>query len=199
MTTKPWADGPYPLIETPSKTHPLKTSHFCVHIASEMAHAHNTMLRALNSIHHQALHIKSPTDIRDFLFYCSAWYDLVSHHHHAEEAIFFPAVERIAHKPGLMAQNVEQHEAFHPGFDAFRDYVRGTKVEEYDGRVLLGIMDGFAEILGNHLTVEIATLLELKDCDEGELRKAWAELEVKMLDADKVSHSMVCEHGHSTI
>lgn len=76
--------------------------------------------------------------------------------------------------------------------------MRGTRVEAYDGRVLVGILEGFAGILGVHLTEEIDTLLELKGCDEGELRKAWAELEVKMLDADKVRVFLcfVSPHGY---
>jgi len=71
-----------------------------------MAHAHNTFLRALNSIYQSAPHVHTPTDIRDLLFYGTCWYSMVEHHHHFEETDFFPAVERIAGKPGLMQQNV---------------------------------------------------------------------------------------------
>ncbi|MCJ1458856.1 hypothetical protein MMC28_009230 [Mycoblastus sanguinarius] len=143
------------------------------------------MLRSLNSIYLQAPHVKAPTDIKDFLFYCSCWYEMVEHHHHVEEEYFFPTIERIAHKPGLMEVNVEQHESFHPGFYRFRDYVRNTNPDDFDGELLQGIMDGFSPILQQHLKEEIGTLLELKDCDEEQLRACYKILEEKVLDCDK--------------
>lgn len=184
--SKPWADTPYPLVPTPSLTRPLKTSHYSVTIATEMAHAHNTFIRALNSIYNQAPNVTNPTDIKDFLFYCNCWYKTVEHHHNYEETLFFPEVERIAKKPGLMQQNVEQHHAFHPGFHRFRDFSEQTVPEKYDATVLRGIMDDFSMILSKHLAEEIDTLLSLNDCDEKELKKAWKTLEAKVLaSADK--------------
>lgn len=113
---------------------------------------------------------------------------MVDHHHHAEEEVFFPAIEKIANKPGLMAKNVEQHEAFHPGFNAFRDYCRDTVPDAYDAKALRDIIDGFANILQEHLADEIDTLLALDIYDENELRKAYKVTEEKILaTADKVS------------
>lgn len=87
-----------------------------------------------------------------------------------------------------MKQNVEQHQAFHPGFIAFRDYCRDTTSETYDAKVFTGIVDSFATILRNHLAEEIDTLLALDCCDEGELKKAYTGMEGKMIaTADKVS------------
>ncbi len=185
--SKPWADTPYPLVPTPSVTRPLKTSHFSVHMATGMAHAHNTFIRALNAIYNQAPNVTNPTDIKDFLFYCNCWYQTVEHHHNQEETFLFPEIERIANKPGLMQQNVEQHHAFLPGFYRFRDFSEQTTPEKYDAKVLMGIMDDFAMILSKHLAEEVDTLLGLDDCDERELKKVWKVLENRMLDgADKV-------------
>lgn len=106
MAFKSWADGPYPLIETPSKTRPLKvrlhlsfhqnnwsytfqTSHYSVHVATEMAHTHNSFLRSLNSIYHQAPNVSFHADIRDLLLYCTFWHNTVEHHHNSEETVFF--------------------------------------------------------------------------------------------------------------
>ncbi|KAK4692248.1 hypothetical protein P7C71_g4919, partial [Lecanoromycetidae sp. Uapishka_2] len=153
-----------------------------------MAHAHNIFIRALNTIYNTAPHIHTPTDIRDLLFYGTCWYECVEHHHHAEETDLFPAIERIAGKPGLMEQNVEQHHAFHPGFYAFRDYCRDTTVETWDAKVLMGIMDGFSMVLQKHLAEEIETLLALDYCDSGALKKAVLDMEKKLMaGADKVS------------
>ena len=184
---KPWADTPYPLVPTPSVTRPLKTSHFSVHMATEMTHAHNTFIRALNAIYNQAPNVTKPADIKDFLFYCNCWYKTVEYHHDHEETVFFPEIERIAKKPGLMQQNVEQHHAFEPGFHRFRDFSEQTLPENYDGMVLRGIMDEFSMILSKHLADEIDTLLSLDDCDETELKKLWKMLEDGVLEgADKV-------------
>ena len=190
--SKPWADTPYPLVPTPSVTRPLKTSHFSVLMATGMAHAHNTFIRALNAIYNQAPYVTNPTDIKDFLFYCNCWYKTVEYHHDHEEAELFPKIERIAKKPGLMQQNVEQHHAFHPGFHRFRDFSEQTTPEKYDATVLRGIMDDFSMILSNHLAEEIDTLLSLGDCDERELKKMWKAFEDGVLaGADKVRSSII--------
>ena len=49
MAPKPWADGPFKLIPTPLFTQgPDKPVDQYVTVASQMAIAHNTMIRALN-------------------------------------------------------------------------------------------------------------------------------------------------------
>ena len=185
--SKPWADTPYTLVATPSVTRDLKTSHFSVYMATDMTHAHNTFIRALNAIYNQAPNVTNRTDIQDFLFYCKCWCQTLELHHHHEETALFPEIERLAKKPGLMEQNVEQHHAFHPGLHRFKDFSKQTLPEKYDAVVLRGIMDEFAEILSKHLAEEIDTLLGLDDCDEQELKKAWKVFEKRVYsDADKV-------------
>ena len=58
-----------------------------------MAHSHNCLLRSLNALILQSPYIPdstspnyNPADVRDLLFFASAWAKMVDHHHHTEEA-----------------------------------------------------------------------------------------------------------------
>lgn len=180
MTSRPkqvWADSPFELISTPfgSKDLSAGKAHGAQYIAQQMVHLHNCILRLLNSIYNQALHVRSPDDIRDFLAYVNHWHDELLHHHMVEEEFFFPALEALNGQKGSMEGNVAQHDAFEPGLEALGKYAASTGVEEYDGHKLRAIIDSFGEILSKHLADEIPTLLKLEACDDKEVRKVWAE------------------------
>ena len=145
------------------------------------------MLRALNSIYLQAPFVHKSEDIRDLLLYGQMWYEWVEHHHHVEETILFPMIERLMGIEGLMGRNVEQHHAFNPGFHRFNDYVQNTKPEQYDAGVFRGIMDDFSALFREHLAAEIETLLALEKCDSKELRKQWAIAESSFKKGDVVT------------
>ena len=85
----------------------LQTDPFTLE-ASHMALSHNAFIRGFNSIYQQAPRIKD-IDKKDFVGYCLAWHDCISHHHHYEETEFFPALDKAAAKVGLMDGAVEQH------------------------------------------------------------------------------------------
>jgi hypothetical protein len=130
MAPKSWADGPFKLIPTPLFTQgPDKPVDQYVTVASQMAIAHNTIIRALNryslpspspishlrifhrltetSIYLQAPHVK-PEDYKDFIGYSLCWYQMITNHHRGEEDRLFPQIEEKTEK-GLMEVNVEQH------------------------------------------------------------------------------------------
>ncbi|KAI4864299.1 hypothetical protein F4820DRAFT_470636 [Hypoxylon rubiginosum] len=88
---KPWADGPWPLIETPSRTQRLTSA--ALHIANELAHAHNAMLRGLNAIYLQAPFVTLPGDVADLLFLTRAWSAWVLDHHALKETAMLPGFE----------------------------------------------------------------------------------------------------------
>ncbi|KAI2624997.1 hypothetical protein GGR54DRAFT_637899 [Hypoxylon sp. NC1633] len=90
-TRKPWADGPWPLIETPSKTQ--RISHAALHIANELAHTHNAMLRGLNALYLQAPFVRQPADVADFLFLARVWSAWVLEHHVLKESVMIPGFE----------------------------------------------------------------------------------------------------------
>jgi hypothetical protein len=154
-----------------------------------MALAHNGMIRGLNSIYLQAPNIPS-NDVmakRDFLIYCQCWCESMHHHHDAEEAVFFPAIEQISGVKGLMAQNVEQHRAFTPGFEKFHEYAKTCKAEVFDGGKLSSLVEDFAEPLTRHLADEIETLKKLDIYDSAKVQQAYKRLEKVLMATDNVS------------
>lgn len=153
-----------------------------------MALAHNGILRGLNSIYLQAAHIprEDPIVVRDFLTYCQCWSESMHHHHDAEEAVFFPTIEKISGIPGLMQRNVEQHRAFTPGFDMFQDYARTCLPKDYDGQKIRSLIVEFAEPLTQHLHDEIETLRGLDVYDSARVRQAYQQLEKALMATDNV-------------
>ena len=137
--------------------YPFQSSHAAYYVGTQMALAHNGILRGLNSIYLQAPHIpngeREETDqnrdaiIRDFLTYCQCWCESMHHHHDAEETVFFPSIELISNVPGIMERNIEQHRAFTPGFDRFQEYSRKCLPLDYDGQKIQNLIQGFAEPL----------------------------------------------------
>lgn len=185
-TDAPWADTPFDLIPLPGRGQGLAKLPVAEWIAREMACAHNGMLRGLNSIYHQCIHVTKPEDIKDLLKYTEFWCGWIHEHHDVEEDFYFPEVERLTETKGLMARNVVQHEAFMPGLEAFDKFAKETTVEEYDGAKLRAIVDSFGETLTKHLTEEIETLLDLKTFDAPTMKKLYDEFDLKLRGGDKV-------------
>ncbi len=202
-----WADTPYSLISTQpfSKDVILLTtygspcgqnadfleqdSHSAYYVATQMALAHNGILRGLNAMYLQATNIPSKDleTIRDFLTYCQRWCESMHHHHDAEETKFFPDVELLSGVKGLMTSNVEQHRAFTPGFDLFYEYSMTCPPKDYNGQRLVSLIEGFADPLTRHLQDEIDTLRALNKYDSVLLRKAYNDLEKLLMATDNVS------------
>ncbi len=154
-----------------------------------MALAHNLLLRNLNAIYLQAMGIKLPTDIADFLIMCQIWWETIHHHHRMEEEHFFPLIEEYTGVKGIMESNVNQHDAFAAGVERFRVYVFETNAETYDGKKLKTILEGFGAVLRTHLTEEIDSLLALDKYGGDKLEKSYRKLDAKILASitDKVS------------
>lgn len=89
-------------------------------------------------------------------------------HHDTEESVVFPLFESSIGMPGFMEKNVEQHHGFGPGVGEYDDYVKACQEgkETFDGERVRKIVDGFGEILTQHLTDEIDTLLGLEEHSE---------------------------------
>jgi hypothetical protein len=173
------------IILTPS----LQTSHAAYYVATQMALAHNGIIRGLNSIYLQATRLprNDTKTARDFLTYCQCWSESMHHHHDAEEKEFFPIIETISGIKGLMTQNVEQHRAFTPGFEEFEGYCRTCPPAEYDGEKLKRLVEGFAEPLTKHLYDEIQTLRALDKYDSVRIRQAYQRFEKSLMATDNVS------------
>ena len=132
-----------------------------------MAFAHNCMLRGLNAIYLQALHISSE-DVKDFQFFIASWADWVLHHHVIEESEMFPAFEAVPGvTPGSLQHNIEQHHEFSDGLSALRKYASEASAAAYSGAHVRSLIDGFAETLRQHLVDEIDTLWAMDSVTKG--------------------------------
>ncbi|KAM6478282.1 hypothetical protein HDV62DRAFT_394350 [Trichoderma sp. SZMC 28011] len=181
----PWADEPFTLISIPGRGVDLSKAHGSVYVAREMAFAHNGMIRALNSIYQQCIHVSASIDIADLLKYAQFWCQWIREHHQGEEDLFFPQIEKITGEKGLMERNVAQHHAFESGLAEFETWLNNCKAETYDGKELRASIDGFGKILSQHLTEEIQTLLDLTAYDGKGLRDAWNVFDLEMRKGDK--------------
>ncbi|KAK2013067.1 hemerythrin HHE cation binding domain-containing protein [Colletotrichum eremochloae] len=180
---KLWADGPFELISSTraGSKKGIKTGG-ANRMAEDMTIIHNLIIRILNTVYLQCVNVeKSPSDVQDFVSYAIEWAKMVEEHHRTEEEMVFPQIEQLAGVPGLMQANVAQHEAFHKGLHAYKDYLeRVQKGEEaYSGGRLKDIIDSFMPILRQHLSDEIDTLLKLGDYDRD--WEAWFEKLMKEL------------------
>ncbi|KAI0522013.1 hypothetical protein F5B22DRAFT_643594 [Xylaria bambusicola] len=88
---KPWANQPWPLIETLSVMQNI--THPALHIANEITLIHNAMIRGLNSIFLQHHHVRQTQDIADLLFLTQSWSTWLLDHHQLKENIMLPGFE----------------------------------------------------------------------------------------------------------
>ncbi|KAH8705928.1 hypothetical protein BGW36DRAFT_435989 [Talaromyces proteolyticus] len=183
-TSHPWADGPWSLIETPSRTKDV-TKHAAIYIANEMAFAHNAMLRGLNSIYLQAHHVSQPRDIADFLSFIHAWTGWVSHHHKMEEESMFPRFEEIMNKPHALEGNVQQHHTFQPALNRLVAYSAETKPADYQAGIVRELVEELAPSFREHLSDEITSLLAMEPYDTAALLKVYRECEAEAGKQDK--------------
>ena len=121
------------------------------------------MIRSLNAIYLQAPYIR-PEKAHTFLSFAHMWYKAVEHHHRTEEDFFFPVIERVAGEKGIMQTNSEQHDAFQPGLKEYKEFVECCLAgrEQYNGKKLQQILDGFASTLWQHLADEIPSFDDLR-------------------------------------
>jgi hemerythrin-like domain-containing protein len=131
--------------------------------ATEMACVHNMLIRGLNAIYLQAPFI-SPRDEKSFLHFVNVWVLFLDSHHTREEQVYFPLVEELAGKKGIIDINAEQHHAFETGAEKFITYIQACTEgkEPYIGNKIVQLIDGFGPILVEHLEDEIPTLLSLR-------------------------------------
>jgi len=155
-----WERGPWKLLQTP-KYQTGATDQY-TDVATQMVLVHNAVIRGFNSIYLQAPNVK-PSEYKDFVGYSYAWYEVLNGHHDGEEELAFPRIEQELGMPGLMTPNVEQHAAFHSGFDAYASYLRSLSGREsaFSATTLISIMDSFRDALITHLNDEIPTILNL--------------------------------------
>ncbi|KAI1205092.1 uncharacterized protein F4807DRAFT_295615 [Annulohypoxylon truncatum] len=186
MTTKPsdalWVDGPFPLVPTPVKRPGLKNpDHFYIEAATDMAQAHNVIIRGLNAIILQAPNVPNsseegykPKDVKDLLSFVQSWTKMVHHHHDVEETYIFPEMAKFSGDPELMEGPWHEHRLFQGGLEKLLAYATATQPDEY--RWVGGmkeIIDSFSKHLTDHLYAEIDVLLSFGHFDSEGYRKLW--------------------------
>ena len=115
----------------------------------------------------------------------------VKEHHGGEETKFFPWIEEYIGIPGHLSPNIEQHHAFEPGLEELSQYVTAAREgkETYDGTKMKRIIDGFGEILNQHLIDEVAFLETLEKYDD---KIDWAALNKRIIKHAKSTVNIVC-------
>ncbi|TFL03959.1 hypothetical protein BDV98DRAFT_563320 [Pterulicium gracile] len=167
--------APYPFIPIP----PGSIDEPFEHNAINMAAAHNVFVQGINAIVHHAPNI-TPEKVDPFMTFCMAVFESIHHHHSVEEAVFFPEIEAKLGK-GAMSGNIDEHHLFVPQLAEFEEYLGRIKKgeEKYDGGVLLERLNGFTDVMLEHLNHEVETL------DPARLRAAFTARELKVI-GDKV-------------
>ena len=151
-----------------------------MHCADEMTFVHNSFIRGLNAIVLQGPYVSpsSEADVTDFLFYIDTWTRTVDHHHHTEETVFFPGVEKLAGgSMSIMKESEDQHKGFHDGLEELGRYARETQPKDYQWETVKRIIDSFGEAMTKHLHEEIEVILSLDKYDSDGLKECWLETE----------------------
>ncbi|KAI1416157.1 hypothetical protein F5Y13DRAFT_128301 [Hypoxylon sp. FL1857] len=186
VARKLWADGPWPLIETPSRTQPI--THPALHIANELSHTHNAMLRGLNALYLQAPFVSLDADVADFLFLIQIWSGWVLDHHSLKENAMMPGFEAALRlEPGSLGRALK---GLVFGDERGRDRMeeedgqekRGTRdlsallhsvhsyatethpqPSTYSPSILQPLLASLASVLVPHLHAQIPLLMQIKD------------------------------------
>jgi hemerythrin-like domain-containing protein len=167
---------------------------------NDMIVIHNIAIRAVNAIYLQSVNVGvkgSPKDQSDFLDYCSTWAVFIHSHHDEEEEYVFPDIERLAGVPGLMGNNVEQHQAFHDGLETFKKYAEDAKEgkEKYDGQRIRDIIDSFMPALHKHLVQEIPSINGLRKFDDKvDWKKYWDEKSAQIIQKNQADPASAVRH-----
>ncbi|KAJ4397731.1 hypothetical protein N0V93_001966 [Gnomoniopsis smithogilvyi] len=167
--SKPWADGPMKLVETPmyaSKKRQESTAskgYIFVSGASHMALLHNSIFRGFNSIYLQAPHVLD-ADKADFVGYALTWFKFVKSHHDDEELNLFTKIEDLLDDRAIFEETHKEHESFMAGLGEFNNYLSTLPTPQaLNATKLLAIMDSFHAPFETHFHNEIATILSLRD------------------------------------
>ena len=129
--------------------------------AADMSLVHNVFIRALNSMWRNAPLVK-PKDVGAFAGYSITCIQTIHQHHHGEEAYIFPYLQTKLD----MAHNLEQHEGFQTGMDAFEDYMKKvqSKEEAFDAEKTRDLLKAFADPLVQHLHEEVRLFASNTNC-----------------------------------
>ncbi|KAI0856501.1 hypothetical protein F4860DRAFT_401433 [Xylaria cubensis] len=188
VVVKPWADQPWPLIEIPSRTQQI--THPALHIANEIAHIHNAMLRGLNAIYLQAPYVQKPQDITDLSFLTRSWSTWLLDHHDLKEGTMLPGFEAALGLPagtltaprscspsasssssrsdrGKNTEGNNEGDEEPVSFLLHRVYAYASATHKdpqiYDSTTLRDLLVALADTLVPHLTGQVGLLVSMRE------------------------------------
>ena len=104
----------------------------------------------------------------------------MEHHHHTEETVFFPAVQKVDGVPAdLFDTPRAQHVVIEEGLTEILKYATSMadQTTEYRWATLKSLIDRLVPELHRHLSEEIDVLLKLEVCDSEAIEKCFKETE----------------------
>ena len=104
----------------------------------------------------------------------------MEHHHHVEETVFYPALQKVEGVPKeLFNTPLSQHVVLHEGLVNLIKYASATskQLAEYRWETLKGMIEAFAPDLIKHLNEEIEVLLGLEKFDSDAVGKCFEATE----------------------
>ncbi|KAI1846193.1 hypothetical protein JX265_010570 [Neoarthrinium moseri] len=158
----PWADGPLPLLETPSLT--LDITHPVLHVANEVCQGHNAALRGLNAIFLQAPHVSAANDVADLLFLTKSWAGWVLGQHVQRQTRLFPQFEETLGKPGSITSLYTEELNFEPALHHLLDYSEHThsRPAAYDSSNFLLLIKGVGNAFRAYVEAQTSILVDLQ-------------------------------------
>ncbi|KAF6235647.1 hypothetical protein HO173_006330 [Letharia columbiana] len=152
-----------PLITTPAYA-TGKNDPFTIY-ASRITLSHNAFIRGFNSIYQQAPNL-TPSDHKDFIGYCLAWYTCVGEDHSREEIRFFSAMEDATGEEGILDHEVTFYTDYRDDMQKLKNYLLSFEhfrhpETEFDVSRLLFLMDRIAHPLHTHLASVPQSILAL--------------------------------------
>ena len=172
-----------------------QSSHFSVHMATDMCHVHNLIIRGLNSIYLQSPFVQKNSDVDDLFFYTRALIQCINAHHDGEEKYLFPGLVTYSGDANIMSSNQLQHAAFHQGLKALERYCSSTAATDFSHLHFREIIDSFASALYQHLADEIPTILGLRGIPDEVLKPLWRKAEQHISDVGSMDEMFPLAFG----
>lgn len=176
------ADHYYPLIAT------IQSSQSCEDTLISMAHAHNALIRAVNSCYNHAQAVNYD-QLADYLLFCQTLFNTISQLLKAEQDTIEPSLlEPHSEIPLCYRKQVpiSRDPAFFGRFHAWANYVHDPVTREsFSPEYMCSLVRSFAPRLAQHLHETISTLAKLSlqgTLQSAPLTRTWAKINQIMIN-----------------
>lgn len=190
-----YADDHYPLI-----TSVASGSNFEATLVT-MAHAHNTLIRAVNSCYN---HAKTVTEeqISDYLLFSQTLFNTISQFLKIHQDVVEPILQRTtfqSHTRPRRSLMIFQNSEFVTPFHAWAHHIHNHDDNDlFFGDYVISLLNRFAPLLVQHLhdTVSVlGGLVTMKTLSTTQLHKIWSVINQSMVDNLDVETDMILLFG----